>query len=188
MAALIYQAVNLVNGKRYIGVTIRTLHRRRREHFNAAAKGSDTVFHRAIQKYGRAMFRFSVLLECSPDSASSEEVRLICLFKPEYNSAPGGTRVGPYPESGKERLSAAAKVYRKGFMPALHVLESLSTGRKKASENRKKKVVCVQDVLVFMSGREAAKFYGISPSMMCLVLSGKRKTAAGKNFAVVSEH
>lgn len=48
MYGIIYQALNLVNNKRYIGQTIQSLKKRKREHFSTT---SCVYFHRALEKY-----------------------------------------------------------------------------------------------------------------------------------------
>ncbi len=44
----IYKATNRINGKIYIGQTIRDLDERWKRHINDAKKGDDLYFHRAI--------------------------------------------------------------------------------------------------------------------------------------------
>ena len=54
----IYVMVNTVNGKRYVGQSIKPEHRRA-EHFCPGSK--KTVIDKAIRKYGPANFIFSVI-------------------------------------------------------------------------------------------------------------------------------
>jgi predicted GIY-YIG superfamily endonuclease len=86
---IVYLATNLVNGKTYIGVTSRPLAVRAAHH--ARAKDRRTPVWHAIRKYGRDMIRFRVVKVCdSRDDAFAEEIRLIALWKPEYNRTAGG--------------------------------------------------------------------------------------------------
>ena len=63
---LIYRATNLVNGKIYIGQTVRTLHKRKLEHLNEAIKKeSNFIFHKAIRKYENHNFKWEILGYCN---------------------------------------------------------------------------------------------------------------------------
>lgn len=91
--AIIYRAVNLINGKSYIGLTIRALADRRQQHFARARNHPcpTIALHNAIRKYGTEMLRFSILKSCaSYTEAKDEEQRLIALWHPEYNMTKGG--------------------------------------------------------------------------------------------------
>lgn len=52
----VYLLTNLVNGKKYVGQTIRTLSARWRQHKYLANKGSPYAIHAAIRKYGDKNF------------------------------------------------------------------------------------------------------------------------------------
>ena len=60
---IIYRATS-PSGKRYVGQTVHSLERRRREHEYDAQRGASTPFHRAIRKYGADAFAWAVLCEC----------------------------------------------------------------------------------------------------------------------------
>ena len=59
---IIYQCINLINNKIYIGQTIRTLEERQKEHLKKAINDG-TYFHNAILKYGKENFQWSILGE-----------------------------------------------------------------------------------------------------------------------------
>lgn len=91
--AIVYQAINQVNGKRYIGVTSRTLSQRESEHRRAALRGNGgcLVFRRAIAAHGIDAFKFSTLVVLpNIDAAFDMECRIISAWKPEYNMTKGG--------------------------------------------------------------------------------------------------
>ena len=90
--AIVYRAVNLINGKSYVGITIIGLIERRKSHLrNALLQGKRTALHAAIRKYGADMIRFSVIKHCiNADEAKAEERRLIAAWHPEYNLTIGG--------------------------------------------------------------------------------------------------
>lgn len=90
---IVYQAVNLKNGKRYIGMTTKGLRKRRGGHNSQANAGNQSSISRAIRKYGMEAFQFSVMEECENlECALDRERALIAEKKPEYNIAAGGLR------------------------------------------------------------------------------------------------
>ncbi|MCK9571654.1 GIY-YIG nuclease family protein [Candidatus Pacearchaeota archaeon] len=62
---IIYKVTNLVNGKIYIGKTIRTLEQRQNEHYLAATdphyEGHNSVFHKAIRAFGIENFEWKTI-------------------------------------------------------------------------------------------------------------------------------
>jgi hypothetical protein len=93
----LYQATNLINGKRYIGVTGRGLDYRRKRHLYRALRGDKACprLYDAIRKYGVNNFEWTTLAEeKSKKAAYDQENTLVAGLQPEYNSAPGG-QVGP---------------------------------------------------------------------------------------------
>ena len=61
MNYIIYQATNKVNNKTYIGMTTRTLDRRKYQHFWVARKNAKSHFHKAIVKYGESNWTWNIL-------------------------------------------------------------------------------------------------------------------------------
>lgn len=107
---VVYQARNLRNGKKYIGMTTKGLHKRRSGHASLEKKHDTTYFGRTIRKYGIRSFEFSVLEECdSKEMALAREREIISEIKPQYNTAAGG-QSGPqgwrHSEETKRRMSA----------------------------------------------------------------------------------
>lgn len=161
---LIYRAVNLINGKSYIGITGNPLGVRKSGHKQGAANASlhRSPFRNAIRKYGFDMFRFTVIKTVeTKEEAMAEEIRLIATLRPNYNGTKGGNMPVTTP-AGMEKIRAAAA---------------------RLSEGRKKPVICLSDGKIFQSAVEAADHYSISCSMLCMVLKGRRATAAGRIFS-----
>lgn len=69
----IYQVENKINGKRYIGKTVKTMMRRKTSHEVEARRGSNLYFHRALRKHGLESFDWKVL------SVSDDESKLNLL-------------------------------------------------------------------------------------------------------------
>lgn len=159
---IVYCIRNKVNGKCYIGKTIRTLRRRWFEHRWQAESGHKTALHRAIRKYGVASFAAYPLQTELPDeqAAFDAEKEFITFFMTTdrrygYNQTLGGdgvsgmrrseetrsrlSEVGKakvFSEETRAKLSAAAKL--RGYSPTKGTSLSDET-RKKISESRKGK-------------------------------------------------
>ena len=105
----IYITTNLINGKQYIGQTIRSLQKRRNCHFTDI-KRTNLPFHNALKKYGKENFRW-VSFECPIENLDYSEVLLIKelnTLKPNgYNLTEGGkgVRGWHHTEKTKEKLS-----------------------------------------------------------------------------------
>ncbi len=65
---IIYKVTNTINNKIYIGQTKRKLGQRRSNHLYYAKKNNDTVFARALNKYGKDIFKWEVI-----DTADNQE-------------------------------------------------------------------------------------------------------------------
>lgn len=107
---IVYQARNLVNGKRYIGVTKQGLHNRQRSHRNEARLGRGNLLHKAMRKYGQENFVFGILADFEDDYelAKVYEWEMISKHRPEYNLTAGGEG-GTLHASTRALLSAARK-------------------------------------------------------------------------------
>jgi len=66
---VIYKIVNKINGKCYVGQTVRDFDYRMYWHIYSARTGPTSYIHRAIRKYGIQSFEFCVI-----DTASSKEI------------------------------------------------------------------------------------------------------------------
>ena len=79
---IIYKATNKVNGKSYIGQTIRTLYERKKSHFNVAYNNPQFAFHNAIRKYGKENFKWEILCGCKDiDELNKKEKYYIKEYK-----------------------------------------------------------------------------------------------------------
>ena len=92
---IIYKAENKINGKLYIGQTIRSLTARRNQHLNNARKGVSGKFYDAIREYGEDNFEFSVICKAySKDELDDLERYYIAKYNTVndgYNSLSGGS-------------------------------------------------------------------------------------------------
>jgi GIY-YIG catalytic domain len=111
----IYKFTNVNNGKVYIGKTIHSPEKRKRQHFKDAAIGVHTLLHRAIRKYSPSAFVFEVIFNTF-DTADLNfyEIQFIkeydCCFLDGnvkgYNMTRGGDGIG----SEQLRLRNLAKM------------------------------------------------------------------------------
>jgi len=105
---VIYKATNLINGKTYIGQTIYSLKKRKREHGYQSKRGCDLYFHRAIYKYGIENFKWEEMCCCFDIKGLNEmEVYFVTLcdsFKNGYNMTYGGNN-SLHSEETKQKMS-----------------------------------------------------------------------------------
>ena len=90
---LIYECVNKVNGKVYVGLTTQPFEVRKSAHLRSAKSGSNMHFHKAIRKYGEENFEWYVVMLCgSVESMYKAEQLCISLYEKErlYNKSAGG--------------------------------------------------------------------------------------------------
>jgi group I intron endonuclease len=115
---ILYIATNLVNGKRYVGMTAMTLPKRINAHRHAVKKGSNTILHNAIRKYGIESFTFEhVASSFDRESLQESERALIqqegTLYPHGYNMTPGGDgRTGRMSAASVERMKVAQRRVR----------------------------------------------------------------------------
>ncbi len=198
---IVYIAVNLVNGKRYIGVTKHNLKRRKYEHLWGASSGKvNLVFSKAIRKYGADAFEFSVLEEFSSHKeALAAEMRYIAELKPEYNVAAGGLGAVAVPWSKGRREKMIPALKRAWTAERKEKISSLFKKRGISPEHRQKltaaarpdklykPVVCLNDGMTFPSVKHAATHYGIGNRGISEVLSGRTNRCGGLSFAYAKD-
>lgn len=113
---VIYTATNQVNGKQYVGKSLRSLRVRQFGHRRAARGGYDSVFARAMRKYGLDSFSWRIIFEGDVSDADlcQREMTLIVRLNTRvpngYNMTAGGEGFkGNHSEKTKVRLSEVNK-------------------------------------------------------------------------------
>jgi group I intron endonuclease len=122
-----YLVTNIVNGKRYIGITSKTLKRRWGYHLRGSTKDPHGILGRAIAKHGSGRFRVEEIA-CARDwdDLCAVEVELIKQYRTKspcgYNLTDGGE--GAYGKKLPQKQ--------------IDALRALSTGRKHTEEAKRK--------------------------------------------------
>lgn len=158
--------VNRINQKRYIGITHTTLHKRWGNNGCGYKNGHQSVFGRAIDKYGWDNFDHIIISEnLTKDEACEKEIEYIKNYNTQdpnfgYNIQPGG-QLGnagvKFSEESKQKMSNAKKGKKlseehkrkisescKGHKPGVHTedglkrLREFNTGKIMSEETRRK--------------------------------------------------
>lgn len=113
---IVYKAINLSNGKCYIGQTVKTLYRRKIEHKSNVKRNKNYYFYNGIKKYGWNNFEWSVVCECNSRNELNEKEtyyinELKSLYPNGYNLTLGGDGTSGYTFSSEhiKKLSDAKK-------------------------------------------------------------------------------
>lgn len=204
----IYEHLNKINGKVYIGQTVNPQQRWKPNRYKTS-----TYFYAAITKYGWENFEHRILAQTEKyDQADILEKYYISFFdsrNPQkgYNILQGGNSLGDYysKEQNRKRQGELRKKYIEQHPKYKEVLldqlvlanskQNLEKKRKKAKENykngkshlkaineaRKKRVECIETRQIFDSLTEAAKAYNINVSNLSAYIHGKKKSCGIKD-------
>lgn len=207
--AIVYQAVNLINGHRYIGATSQTLGTRKSKHRHEARKSGSSCrhFHSAIRHYGWNSFHFTVIAHFdNSKDAFLAEVRPIADFKPEYNITRGGEGTPGHVVSKETRakISASRKGARAPNKGVPHTaatrakIAARAIGRVHSLEWRaqrsmmqrnnsatRKPVICLTDRREFVSAIAASYYYGLRPYAVSNAISKTKGKWLGLKFAFI---
>ena len=144
---IIYLAKNKVNGKVYVGQTIKTLEKRRSEHENQAYKKAIVYFQKALRHYGLDNFEWSVLDQTEDRKELNEKekqwIRKLDSCNPRfgYNGTYGGDGVIPTIETRKKNsISKKGNKYKVGYKCRPEQIERISESTKQGWEGRKEKI------------------------------------------------
>lgn len=86
----IYLVTNIVNNKKYIGLTTKTVEERWARHiYDATVRKDDFYFHRAIRKYGVDNFKVEKIEECLDEELSEKEKFYIQQYDSFYQNQKG---------------------------------------------------------------------------------------------------
>lgn len=104
---IIYYIKNKLNGKMYIGQTIKSLEVRLNGHMQCVRSGYNRKLYNAIRKYGWENFEYGILCECSSleelNRMETEYIIKYDTFKNGYNMGLGGDNNVMFFEDTKEK-------------------------------------------------------------------------------------
>jgi group I intron endonuclease len=104
---IVYKVTNLINGKIYIGQTVRTVERRQAKHIEAAKSGTYAL-NNAMRKHGVENFVFETLFHClSKEEMDRKEIETIKTMGSKvphgYNLTDGGEGSVGFKHSAESR-------------------------------------------------------------------------------------
>ena len=179
----VYKITNNVNGKIYIGETIRSIERRFKDHcIDAFGNNShhNFYFYRAIRKYGIESFSIEELQQVSNINRKILKELILKLeeeyilkydsFNNGYNSNSGGRH--PL-EISKETRELQSKRKKEDPNTLINIAKACAI----SAENRSKKVICYnyntgEIISSFNSIIDGATFYNIDRSGLSKVCKG----------------
>ena len=206
---IVYKITNKINGKIYIGQTIRPLIVRWKHHCNPANKNC-TALHRAIQKYGRDMFTVEQIdVACDRDELDTKERYWInyydCIAPKGYNLRLGGehhivseetryklgngNRGRRYSEEIRKKMSESRRGRK---MSPEAILKAVATKRangvyekiaKISALNGKKSgkpIRCLETGEIFESVAEAARKHNLHRANISFCVRGDGNRTCGK--------
>lgn len=141
---IIYKATNLVNGKVYIGQTIKKLKQRIKSHYDSHKKPQN-IFHKALKKYGFKNFNWCIIdFANSQGELDCKEEFWIDYYKSYvgfencngYNSTTGGSTNYLFSEKSKTKMSLSQKKWieenghTRGMLNKSHSKETIELMKK----------------------------------------------------------
>lgn len=185
----IYKATNTINGKVYIGQTIKTVEQRWYEHcFYEHEKC--VLLNRAIEKYGVKAFTIETIEECPNDQLDEKEKYWISYynsFNTGYNMTLGGSSgfkfdYGAIVEAYENNPNIAdlTKQFQCSHNTILAALETYAIKRK-PQEKIIEMIDCqsLEVIRDFPSVADAARYFNGNGSTISAALTGKRHSAYG---------
>jgi group I intron endonuclease len=119
MEAIIYKATNLKNNKSYIGQTHLHLARRISLHIQAMSNNSNSIFHRALNKYSPENFSWIILCSCDNNKELNKKeiyyIKYLNTLVPfGYNIRVGGNNMDKEnnPMFGKKQSTKCKEINR----------------------------------------------------------------------------
>lgn len=204
---IIYKATNLLNGKIYIGQTVRSLEERVQEHM----RHKKSVFDKALAKYGIDNFEIAIIDNAETiDELNEKEAYWIKYYNSfsenGYNMCEGGGNTKGYhhKDISKKAMSEKKKVAYIGEGNPFYGKYHSEATRKRFSETRKgrklteewkihisegsickRKVKNIETNEIFDSIKEAAEKYNIKATHITRVCRGKRKKTGGFHWEYI---
>ncbi len=199
----VYEILNKVNKKRYIGSS-KEVKKRFKVHLKSLLSNNHYNSHlqHAWNKYGEQSFEFNIIKTCSEDKLLALEKHYIDTLnvldrKNGYNVAPNpgkGASGIRWSQKSKDKLSktlienyASGKRSKSIFFHTLEAKKLISKASKGHIPVNRKKIWCHQTGIEYCSLHGAAKMLKISVSGVCDVLTKRIKSCKGYSFEYANE-
>jgi group I intron endonuclease len=131
---VIYKTINLINGKIYIGQTIK------KESVFKYYLGGGSFFKNALKKYGKENFKKEIICKCfSKEELDEKEIYFIKELKPDYNITDGGGGISGFTHSEETRRKISEAHKEKNISEETRKkLSELNKGKHLSEETKKK--------------------------------------------------
>ncbi|EOP36183.1 GIY-YIG nuclease family protein [Bacillus cereus] len=174
---VIYKIENSVNGKVYIGQTIKDVHRRLKTHISSLRGGYhiNKYLQKAFNKYGEENFKSEIIEKCTIEELDAKEIQWISYYKNtgmSYNIEGGGNLRKVIADETRKKLSISGKKsYQNPIVLAKRKKQWEELSGKGNSNS--KEIICINDNKVFASITEAGEYYKISMKSISNSLIGR---------------
>ena len=191
---IIYCITNKINGKQYVGQTVRTAEERFKEH----CRDKKMYISKAIRKYGKENFIVETIDSALLiDDLNEKEIYWIDKFKTKkpngYNLCNGGDNTFGFnhrPES-KILMSEVQKALANQVGDKNHFYgkrHNESTKEKMRSTHwNKKQVMNIETGLIYDSCAEAARMNGLNRNMVARVARGEASNTKGTHWKYIDD-
>jgi len=182
----IYKIENLVNGKVYVGQTVKKpkyrLHRHKAELLNN--NHSNDYFQRAFNKYGLESFKASIIEQVHVDLLDEREVYWIKYYRLKdgvYNLEGGGNKNKSVADYTKSKISQAVRKSLEN--PITIERRKLANAMMRGSNNHNaRQVICINDKKIYETLTEACLYYGANLVQISKVVTGERVSCYSKKL------
>lgn len=191
---IIYCITNKINGKQYVGQTVRSAEERFKQH----CRDKKMYISKAIRKYGKENFIVEVIDSALLiDDLNEKEIYWIDKFKTKkpngYNLCNGGDNTFGFnhrPES-KILMSEVQKALANQVGDKNHFYgkkHNESTKEKMRSTHwNKKRVMNIETGLIYDSCAEAARMNGLNRNMVARVARGEASNTKGTHWKYIDD-
>jgi len=137
---IVYKITNKINGKIYIGITTKTLEKRRQQHIQwCKHKMRKYVIHKVINKYGVDNFLFETIDNFNGnEDACEKEVKYISSYNSfiphGYNMTLGGEGVLGHKHPQSEETKKKISLSMKGIIKSEEIKNHMKEAQKKRNE------------------------------------------------------
>lgn len=182
---IIYMATNLINNKKYIGQTTRTLEERQKQHERAYRYKSskNNIISRAINKYGKENFSWEVIdtAETIEELNTKEEYWISYHNTLKENGCGYNDKKGGNNHTHSQRTKDLIGIAQLGIKNHMY-------GKTGSDNPTSKRVVDIYTDRIYPSATECSKETGISVTKVCAVCRGDRGSANNRVFRYIDDN